>query len=147
MVHGNVLVLTERLDIQERELHRSLHEPSYLEPKFTEVARRQLIPILAFWLLAIRPEVWRDLLFCIPLARRKPIQRGQAYRLRNRFLDVLQQTRKLPRSVMSDHPGGNHHCNTDKAKNHSQRPKIIGSDNNVVHIPPKSGQDHQGYVD
>jgi hypothetical protein len=48
---------------------------------------------------------------------------------------------------VSDNPGGNHHRYTGKARNHPDRPKIIGPEDNVVHISLKSGQRHQRNVD
>ena len=47
---------------------------------------------------------------------------------------------------MSDDPGTNHYCNTDKAENHPERFLIIRSEDDVIHISRKSGQDHQRHV-
>src|SRR6185437_1193463 len=122
------------------------YEASDLQLKVTKMVRSQLLPIRSFRPLAIRPKVGRDLLLCIALARIQSIQSSETYRLRNSFLNVLQKTWKLPRSVVSEDPSGNHYRNTHKAKDHPQRTYIIRSQNDVVHIPLKSGKDHESYM-
>src|SRR6185437_15254101 len=106
----------------------------------------QLLPIRSFRPLAIWPKVGRDLLLCIALARIQSIQSGEAYRLRYRFLHVLQEPRKLPGSVVSDDPSCNHHRKADKSKDHSQRTNIACSENDGIRVPLKSGQDHESYM-
>ena len=44
-------------------------------------------------------------------------------------------------------PRTNHGRKPDKAENHSQRMVIVRSQNDVVHVPLESGQDHQRDVD
>lgn len=48
---------------------------------------------------------------------------------------------------MGRDPRGNHHRQAHEAKKHSEWPVIIGSQNNVVHVPLKPSQDHQRDVD
>src|ERR1051326_128788 len=103
--------------------------------------------MLTFRPLAIRPEARRDLVLSIPLARRESIEGRQTQWLRNGFVDVLQQTWKPPRNVVSGDPGDNHDRNSDEAEKHPEWFQIIRSENDVIHISRKSGQDHEGDVD
>ena len=48
---------------------------------------------------------------------------------------------------MGNNSAQEHYANADEPQDHAERPAIIGSDDDVIHVPHESRQRHQCHVD
>lgn len=119
MVHGDGLLLAQHAELFERKLDRLLDHAANSKPVILESAGLELLPIVADGELAVGPEVGRDLIPGVALARRKAIEREQLYRLRQRLRHMLQAAGEIPRDVVSHDPGENDQANADEAEDHA----------------------------
>ena len=65
MMHGDVFFLAQCTKLLKRQIEWVFHQTSNLQFEIPEAIRRELLPLVGYWQLAIRPEEGRNVLLGI----------------------------------------------------------------------------------
>jgi len=147
VMHGDVLFESQDAKIIQGQLDWILNQAGNLELVSLEAIRNELLPILTHRHLSVWPEAGRDVLGSVVLTRDELVEGEQHDGVSDGFLRVLKPTGEEPGDVVCSDPKQQHDSDPDEPQDHAGRPKIIGSEHDVVHIALKAGQRNKGDMD